>query len=158
VLADLARLHDPAANVVLGAAIVDDVLGLIVLAVVTGIAEAGRVSFVASALLLVKAVAFLALVIGVRSAPRLVGWIGQLRARGTLVVYSLVFAIALAAIADWIGLATIIGAFAAGLILSTTEVRSRIEQHVKPWPPRRSSPRASRCIIPASVGGLWESG
>ena len=134
VLADLGRLQDPAANVVLGAAVVDDILGLIVLAVVTGVALTGGVSLGAVALLTGKAVVFLALALGLgfRLAPRLVGWIGRLRARGTLVVYSLVFAMALAAVAERIGLATIIGAFAAGLILATTERRSHIEERIKP--------------------------
>jgi hypothetical protein len=44
VLADMGRLQDPAANVVLGAAVVDDILGLIMLAVVTGAAQTGSVS------------------------------------------------------------------------------------------------------------------
>ncbi len=134
VLADLGRLQDPAANVVLGAAVVDDILGLIILAVVTGIAQTGGISPGSVVLLTGKAVAFLvvALLIGRRLAPIFVGWFERMRARGTLIVYSLVFAVALAAAADLIGLATIIGAFAAGLILSTTERRSHIEERVKP--------------------------
>jgi Kef-type K+ transport system membrane component KefB len=44
VLADLGHLQDAAAKVVLGAAVADDILGLIILAVVTGIAQTGRVS------------------------------------------------------------------------------------------------------------------
>ena len=51
VLADLGRLQDAAAKVVLGAAVVDDILGLIILAVVTGIAETGGVSLPGVALL-----------------------------------------------------------------------------------------------------------
>lgn len=134
VLADLGRLQDPAANVVLGAAVVDDILGLIILAVVTGVALTGGVSLGAVAVLTGKAVVFLAVALGLglRLAPMLVGWIGRLRARGTLVVYSLVFAMALAAVAERIGLATIIGAFAAGLILATTERRSHIAERIKP--------------------------
>ncbi len=134
VLTDLGRLQDPAANVVLGAAVVDDILGLIILAVVTGVALTGGVSLGAVALLTGKAIVFLAVALGLglRLAPRLVGWIGRLRARGTLVVYSLVFAMALAAVAERVGLATIIGAFAAGLILATTERRSHIEERIKP--------------------------
>ena len=134
VLADLGRLQDPAANVVLGAAMVDDILGLIILAVVTGIAQTGGVSSGSVVLLTAKAVVFLvvALLIGRRLAPSFVGWIERMRARGTLIVYSLVFAMTLAAAAELIGLATIIGAFAAGLILSTTERSSHIEERVKP--------------------------
>jgi Kef-type K+ transport system membrane component KefB len=134
VLTDLGRLRDPAANVVLGAAVVDDILGLIILAVVTGAAQTGSVSPGSVAFLTGKAVAFLvvALLVGLRLAPTLIGWIGRLRARGTLVVYSVVFAMALAAVADLIGLATIIGAFAAGLILAKTDRRAHIEERIKP--------------------------
>jgi len=134
VLADLGRLQDPAASVVLGAAVVDDILGLITLAVVTGIAATGRVSPGGIALLAVKSVVFLAVAvfIALRRAPWLVGVIGRLRARGALVVSSLAFALALAAASEWIGLATIIGAFAAGLILSRTESHAQIEERIKP--------------------------
>jgi Kef-type K+ transport system membrane component KefB len=134
VLGDLGRLQDPAANVVLGAAVVDDILGLIILAVVTAAAQTGAVSGGAVALLTVKAVVFLAVAImlGVRIAPTLVQWVGRLRARGTLVVYAVVFAVALAVAADRIGLATIIGAFAAGLILAKTDRRVHIEERIRP--------------------------
>jgi len=73
-----------------------------------------------------------AVVAGIRLAPTLVRWVGRLQARGTLIVYSVVFAVGLAAVADLMGLATIIGAFAAGLILATTERRAHIEERVKP--------------------------
>ena len=134
VLADLGRLQDAAAKVVLGAAVVDDILGLIILAVVTGIAETGGVSVWSVTMLSAKAVVFLlvAVVVGIRLAPTLIGWIAHLKARGTLIVYAVVFAVALAAIADLIGLATIIGAFAAGLVLATTERRAHIEERTKP--------------------------
>jgi Kef-type K+ transport system membrane component KefB len=134
VLADLGRLQDAAAKVVLGAAVVDDILGLVILAVVIGIAQTGGVSLAAVGLLSAKAVMFLviAIVVGIRLAPTLVKWVGRMRARGTLLVYSVVFAVALAAAADMIGLATIIGAFAAGLVLATTERREHIEERIKP--------------------------
>ena len=134
VLRDLGRLQDAAAKVVLGAAVVDDVLGLIILAVVTGVAQTGSVSLVTVGLLSGKAIAFLvvAILAGIRLAPVLIRWIGRMQARGTLIVYSVVFAVALAAVADLMGLATIIGAFAAGLILATTERRVHIEERIKP--------------------------
>ncbi|MFI5373872.1 MAG: cation:proton antiporter [Candidatus Rokuibacteriota bacterium] len=134
VLRDLGRLQDAAAKVVLGAAIVDDILGLIILAVVTGVAQTGSVSLATVGQLSGKAIVFLvvAIVVGIRLAPTLVRWVGQLQARGTLIVYSVVFAVGLAAAADLMGLATIIGAFAAGLILATTERRAHIEERVKP--------------------------
>lgn len=134
VLTDLGRLQDAAAKVVLGAAVVDDVLGLLVLAVVTGIAETGSVTATSVVLLSIKAVLFLvaAILLGVRLAPPVVRWIGQMRGRGSLIVYPVVFAVGLAAVADMIGLATIIGAFAAGLVLATSERREHIKDRVKP--------------------------
>jgi len=134
ILADLGRLQDAAARVVLGAAVVDDILGLIILAVVTGIARTGSVSLATIGLLSAKALVFLvvAIVVGIRLAPTLVRWTSRMRARGTLIVSSVVFAVALAAVADLIGLATIIGAFAAGLVLATTERRAHIEDRIKP--------------------------
>jgi Kef-type K+ transport system membrane component KefB len=134
VLRDIGRLHDSAAKVVLGAAVVDDILGLIILAVVSGVAQPGSVSLATVGLLSGKAIAFLvvAILVGIRLAPALVRWIGRMQARGTLIVYSVVFAVALAAVADLMGLATIIGAFAAGLILATTERRVHIEERIKP--------------------------
>ena len=134
VLRDLGRLQDAAAKVVLGAAVVDDILGLIILAVVTGVAQTGSVSLATVGLLTGKAIAFLvvAILVGIRLAPALIRWIGRMQARGTLIVYSVVFAVALAAVADLMGLATIIGAFSAGLILATTERRAHIEERTKP--------------------------
>ena len=134
VLTDLGQLQDPAAAVVLGAAVVDDILGLLTLAVVTGIAATGRVSPGGIAFLGVKSVVFLviAVLIALRRAPVLVGLIGRLQARGALVVSAVVFALAAAATAEWIGLAAIIGAFAAGLILSRTEPHAKIEDRIKP--------------------------
>lgn len=134
VLADLGRLQDVAAKVVLGAAVVDDILGLLILAVVTGVAQTGGVSIFAVALLSAKAIAFLvaAILVGIRLAPTLVKMVARMQARGALLVSSMVFAVALAVVADMMGLATIIGAFAAGLVLATTERREHIEERIKP--------------------------
>lgn len=134
VLGDLGRLQDASAKVVLGAAVVDDILGLIILAVVTGVAQTGSVSPGAVGLLSGTAIVFLvgAILAGVRLAPTLMRWVGGMQVRGTLIVSSVVFAVALAAVADLVGLAAIIGAFAAGLVLATTEPRHHIEQRIKP--------------------------
>jgi Kef-type K+ transport system membrane component KefB len=134
VLGDLGRLHDAAAKVVLGAAIVDDVLGLVLLAVVTGIVQTGRFALQDVALLAGKAGFFLVagIALGIRFAPGLVRWVARLHARGVLVVASVTFAVSLAAVADAMGLATIVGGFAAGLILATTERKEHIEARIKP--------------------------
>jgi len=134
VLSDVGRLQEAAARVILGAAVLDDILGLIILAMVTGLVQTGSVSFATAALILVKSLAFLLLAIwlGIRFAPTLLGWVGRMRARGSLIVYAVLFCVLLAAVAERIGLATIIGAFAAGLILAKTERRAHIEEQIKP--------------------------
>lgn len=134
VLSDLGRLQDPAARVVLGAAVLDDILGLVILAVVTGLVQTGVFSLPTVALILAKALVFLvpAVALGVRFAPALLVWVGKMRARGSLIVYAVLFCVLLAALSERIGLATIIGAFAAGLILARTEPRAHIEEQIKP--------------------------
>jgi Kef-type K+ transport system membrane component KefB len=123
VLKDLGRSRSPEARVILGAAVIDDVLGLVILAVVGGaIATAGNggaFSLSSAGLTLGKAVLFLggALALGVWLSPGLFSSAAKLRARGVLLTLGL----ALCFLASWgagaIGLAPIVGAFAAGLIL-----------------------------------------
>jgi Kef-type K+ transport system membrane component KefB len=134
VLADLGRLQDAAGKIVLGAAIVDDILGLIILAVVGAIARTGEVSLAQVAWLSAKAVVFLvvAIALGIRFAPAFVRFAARMKAGGTLIIYGVVFAVVLAAIAERIGLAAIIGSFAAGLILARTERREHVAAQIKP--------------------------
>ncbi|HEV8440348.1 MAG TPA: cation:proton antiporter [Methylomirabilota bacterium] len=134
VLSDLGRLHDSAARVVVGAAVIDDVLGLVILAAVTGLARTGGFSAVTLTLILVKALAFLglALAIGLRFAPALLRLESRMQVRGSLIGAALVFCVLLSAAAEKVGLATIVGAFAAGLLLASTERRAHIQNVLKP--------------------------
>ncbi len=134
VLSDLGRLQEAAARVVLGAAVIDDILGLVILAVVTGLVQTGVFSPATAGLILAKALAFLlvAIALGIHFAPTLLAWVGRMRARGSLIVYAVLFCVLLAAVAERVGLATIIGAFAAGLILAKTERGAHIEEQLKP--------------------------
>jgi monovalent cation:proton antiporter-2 (CPA2) family protein len=134
VLSDLGRLADRSAQVILGAAIIDDVLGLVILAVVSRLAEPGRFSAWGAALILVEAIGFLvvAIAVGIRLAPRLLSWVDRMRARGALIVSAVLFCVALAALAGRLGLAPIIGAFAAGLALARTDKRAHIDEQMRP--------------------------
>lgn len=118
VLKDLNRLHLPEARIVLGAAVIDDVLGLVVLAVVSGIVTVGTVSAGTASVILLKAVGFLAIAFlaGKWLAPYL-GRVSMALGSGTKLGAALVFCFVLSYLADAVGLATIVGAFAAGLIL-----------------------------------------
>lgn len=128
VLKDMRKMDTKEARIILGAAVVDDVLGLIILAVVSGlissIAAGGtaEISLVPVLLIIGKAVAFLAIsvVLGRALAGRVIGWGSQAKVRGIPVVLTISYCFLMAGIAETIGLAAIVGAFAAGLVLDQT--------------------------------------
>jgi Kef-type K+ transport system membrane component KefB len=119
VLKDLEKSQLPESRIILGAAVIDDVLGLVILAVVTGVIAAAdkgtELALSDVAFTLFKAVALL--VLGVWLSPKLFHLASQLKARMVLLAFGLGFCFGLAWLADFIGLAPIVGAFAAGLIL-----------------------------------------
>jgi Kef-type K+ transport system membrane component KefB len=123
VLKDLGRSQTPEAQVILGAAVIDDVLGLVILASVSGIihsADQGIPLSVAPVLGIVgKSVLFLggAVGLGVLLAPWFYRHAAKMRGGGVLLGISLGFCFFLAYLASVVDLAPIVGAFAAGLIL-----------------------------------------
>lgn len=123
VFKDLGRSQDDEARIVLGAAVIDDVLGLVVLAMVTGIitaaAQGRTLSFIDVGITIGKASGFLvgSLALGIALAPRAFAIASRLRSEGVLLALALSFAFLLSWGANAIGLAPIVGAFAAGLIL-----------------------------------------
>jgi Kef-type K+ transport system membrane component KefB len=134
VLKDLGRSQSNEARTILGAAVIDDVLGLVILAVVTGaIAAANRGSGIDPAdivVILAKAAGFLvgSLVLGVLFSKKLFSLASRLRARGVLLAIGLAFCFLLSWLANLIGLAPIVGAFAAGLVLEQTHYRDFVER------------------------------
>jgi Kef-type K+ transport system membrane component KefB len=129
VLQDLGRSQTRDARVILGAAVIDDVMGLVVLAVVSGIIGAadgvGSFSYGAVLGIVAKAVAFLvvSLALGVALSARLFRMAARLKARGVLLALGLAWCFLLAWLSTLIGLAPIVGAFAAGLILEDLHSR-----------------------------------
>jgi len=123
VLGDLGRTNSAEGRIILGAAVIDDVLGLIVLAVVTGViraAESGGAFALSGVLLIiVKAVAFMAvaLVAGRWLARAAFRAASRLQGEGLLMTVALTFCFGLSWLAALAGLAPIVGAFAAGLVL-----------------------------------------
>jgi Kef-type K+ transport system membrane component KefB len=143
VFKDLNRLQKKEAQIILGAAVIDDVLGLILLAVVSGIitaAEFGEPLAVGAVLRLIGiAVLFLtaALVLGVFLIPKIMNQLARLRTAGMMLISSLLFAFSLSYLAGAFGLAAIVGAFAAGLILEEVHFSGfrddiHIEQLIRP--------------------------
>jgi Kef-type K+ transport system membrane component KefB len=129
VLKDLGHAQSPEARIILGAAVIDDVLGLVVLAAVAAViaaADSGAaLSYGALALVLGKALLFLfgALSLGVVFSPRMFSLASRLRGSGVLLATALAFCFTLAWLSSVIGLAPIVGAYAAGLILEDLHYR-----------------------------------
>jgi Kef-type K+ transport system membrane component KefB len=134
VLSDLGRMNTPEARIVIGAAVIDDVLGLVILSVVTGVASGDAVSLAGVLRTLAVAAGFLvvAVLVGRFAVPRLFDLVVRMRVRFVLLVFAVAFALGLAALADLAGSALIIGSFAAGLILSGTNQFDTIEHEVRP--------------------------
>ncbi|MGH2568399.1 MAG: cation:proton antiporter, partial [Bacteroidota bacterium] len=123
VFKDLGKLQTKEARIILGAAVIDDVLGLIILAIVAGIIVAAETGIPLEPLGLVQitgiAIGFLvgAIVLGLVFVPRVMNRLARLRTRGIMLISSLLFCFTVAYLANLAGLAPIVGAFAAGLIL-----------------------------------------
>ncbi len=139
VFRDLGKLDLPAARIVLGAAVIDDVLGLVILAVVTSLVQAGQVSVGEVGGIITEAVMFLAgsIWLGRKIAPHSSRWLARLDA-GPSMLFAQVLAtgLALAWLAHAVGLAPIIGAFAAGLLFEPLFLKDfqtpKIVQEIEP--------------------------
>jgi Kef-type K+ transport system membrane component KefB len=129
-LSDLGQLRTPEGQIVLGAAVIDDVIGLVILSVVASLVGGATLSVpgVISAALIGIGFIAVALVLGNLFVPPFFRFIDRLEASGTLGVAGLAFAFLLSWLAAFAGSATIIGAFAAGVILHNTPQRSHIER------------------------------
>ncbi len=121
VLRDLGKDRTDEARVILGAAVIDDVLCLIVLAVVSGLAVTGKISVASIALTTGKAALFLvaSLGVGIWLTPKLVRRITGLGIQNLKLLFGVSFALFLSWLANLAELATIVGAFAAGMVLNS---------------------------------------
>ncbi|MFO0961077.1 MAG: cation:proton antiporter [Isosphaeraceae bacterium] len=132
VLSDLGRLRDPEGRIILGAAVIDDVVGLIILTVVADLARGQAVTPLGVAKVTATAFGFLlgTLLIGSVVIPRVIRLIEKVDLPGTATILAVILAFALAWLADRCGSAVIIGAFAAGLLLSKSPSAREIEHGV----------------------------
>ncbi|MEE2776582.1 MAG: cation:proton antiporter [Acidobacteriota bacterium] len=134
VLTDLGKIQARESKIILGAAVIDDVLGLVILAVVSGIITAtntgAELELLQVGLIIFKAVAFLAgaLIIGGWLSPKLFGAAFRMRIQGTLIALSLAFCFLLAWLAKVLGLEPIVGAFSAGLILDKLHYKNFLDR------------------------------
>jgi Kef-type K+ transport system membrane component KefB len=152
VLKDLGRANTKEARSILGAAVADDVIGLVVLAVVSGLvgaaavtsASAGSVSWTAILWIIGKASLFLilAVVIGRLWSQRVFLYAARLKVAGALLALCICFCFVVSGIAALAGLAPIVGAFAAGVVLE--------EVHYKPFL-ERGERRVEELLFPITT-------
>lgn len=133
VFKDLNKLHTKEAQIVLGAAVIDDVMGLVILAVVSAMVTMGTVSLAGTGLIIGKAVLFLlgAIFLGSLLAPVLSNFFAKIHSgSGTKLGLALSFGLITAFLSQKIGLAPIVGAFAAGLVLDAVHFRNFKEPEI----------------------------
>ena len=132
VLADMHLLKTRVARITLGAAVFDDILGMLLLAVVTGLATAAGLRWIPLTVLLVEAVSFALIMIFI--APRLVGrmrpGLKRMSTQNAPLVLALAICLGLSVAAEKIGLAAIIGAFFAGLVFAEYSPEWRLQPRV----------------------------
>jgi Kef-type K+ transport system membrane component KefB len=134
VMGDLNKVHTKEARIILGAAVIDDILGLVILAVVVGIisaaASGGSATAGTAVWIVFKAVAFVlgAVIIGKWVLPGYFKAAFVLKVKGVLLSFSLLVCFLLAYIAGAIGLAPIVGAFAAGMILESVHYKEYADE------------------------------
>ena len=134
VLAELGQLSSEEGQIIIGAAVLDDILGIVVLAVVASLVKTGEIQVTNIVYLIVSAAVFLigSILLGRLVSPFIVGLVNEMKTRGEVLITGLVFAFSLSYIATAIHLEGILGAFAAGLILAETEKRKELEEQVIP--------------------------
>jgi len=134
VLSELGLVRMPSGRTILGAAVVDDILAMLILGVAVGVASgsgADYTSLVVSTALAIGFVAFFALG-GTRLAQRRPGFLKAPKFSESPLLPAVLLCLALAGVAAKIGLATIIGAFLAGMIVAETKEQYPIEEEVAP--------------------------
>ncbi len=134
ILLEIGMMRERVAQAIMGAAVVDDILGLLVLSIVVGAGVPGGIDLVAILLLMVSAGVFLVVgsIVGLFFFSRIVVWIQAAGKR--LGLHHGGFAIALALtflyafVAEVIGLSAIIGAFLAGTMFASTPIRQDLQE------------------------------
>jgi Kef-type K+ transport system membrane component KefB len=129
VLSGMGLIATQTARVILAAAVIDDVIGLLVLAVVSSLAE-GQINYGHIALIAVLAIVFtlVTITLGTRAVRRVARPVEALRINHSLFIFALLLCFGLAAVANFIGIAGIIGAFLAGVAMSEQTDETTLHQ------------------------------
>ena len=129
VLSDIGKLNTPEGVTILAGAVVDDVIGILILAVVVGLAKSGgHVSGGEVAIIGVKAVGVWLgiMIIGLLLSKQIEKLLNWFKSEGAVVAVAMSFCFLASAVAELFGLAMIIGAYAFGLALSTREISKKL--------------------------------
>jgi Kef-type K+ transport system membrane component KefB len=134
VLRDLGVLHSREARIILGAAVIDDLLAMILLATVTQLGPQGHIDLLNIGLIAAQTVGFTIFVvlIGTRTMSHFHAHLRKLPFTHSPLIAALALMLGLATIATMVGLAAIIGAFLAGIVMSEEAERSDLEQAILP--------------------------
>ena len=135
VFGDLGALKSKEAKTIIGAAVVDDILGLLILTVVAGLlGSTGEFALVDLAIITGKALGFLIVVVilGRKLSPIIFNFFVKIPSPGTFITGSFIFAMLLGAAAHFVGLHPIVGAFAGGVIAAESKMTKRIRSEMKP--------------------------
>jgi Kef-type K+ transport system membrane component KefB len=134
VFLDLKKLDIEEAKIVLGAAVIDDVIGLVILAVVTKLVAGEAVTISTIAQISGIAVLFLVLVVGLGLVlvPQIFKFVEKMKQELVIFVIGAVFCLLISSLSSKVGLAPIVGAFAAGLVMSNTKYAAEVKSGVKP--------------------------
>lgn len=134
VLSELGKLTSKEGQIIVGAAVIDDVLGIIVLAVVASLAKTGEVDVTNVIYLIISSTVFLvgAILLGNVFNKSFVAISDRIKTRGGLVIPALIFAFMLSYIGAAIHLEAILGAFAAGLVFDETDKRKELQRQIEP--------------------------
>ncbi|MDA8354392.1 MAG: cation:proton antiporter [Firmicutes bacterium] len=134
-LRELGKLQSKEGTTILGAAVLDDILGVITLSIVIGVAASGGGggSVLDIVILLVKIVLFfvLTLLLGRHLLPRLFKWAANLMTTEVVLTFGIIIALIFAYGAEMFGMAGIVGSYFAGLMLSMTKFRTELFERVE---------------------------
>ncbi|MDR6725832.1 monovalent cation:proton antiporter-2 (CPA2) family protein [Paenibacillus amylolyticus] len=132
-LKDMNQLSSREGTTILGAAVVDDVLVVVLLAVMMSLLGTGA-GDISISLLIGKKLLFFVIIIaaGWFLVPRIMKWMQPLKVTETVITAGLIICFGFSYFAEWMGVAGIIGAFAAGIAISQTSFKHEVETKLEP--------------------------
>ncbi len=134
VLSDMGALNLTASRVILGAAVIDDILAMLLLGVVTALQGGGGINFAGLIFVFVQAVGFVIVItlVGARLMRKSSAWLDAPISSHSPLSFALALCLLLAVAASYLGLAAIIGAFLAGMILAESDQRGSLQKQLHP--------------------------